>query len=136
MGVCATAFENEIGGRVVVMGYYPWTQVHSLAKTSQMKAIVEWVSGGRMPAMVESYSKITLWCRTTASGKRAVVLLNTSLDPAESVDLRVQARGTAFTLHSMSGPARALQAVAARTGFVRVRLPKLDPWHICFLVEA
>lgn len=131
LGISTTAFENELGGRVVVMGYYPWSQIHSLAKASQMKAVVEWASRGRMPAMVESYSKISLWCRSTPAGKRAVVLLNTSLDPDEALKLRVKTRGAAFTLHSMSGPARSLKAV---NGLVSV--PKLDPWHMNLLVEA
>ncbi len=131
LGTCATAFENELGGRVVVMGYYPWSQIHSLAKVSQMKSITDWASRGRMPALIDSYSKISLWCRTTPSGKRAVVLLNTSLDPAESVALRVRTRGTAFTLHSMNGPAQSLKAANTI-----VTVPRLEPWHIYLLVEA
>ncbi|MCE5309200.1 MAG: hypothetical protein LLG20_16285 [Acidobacteriales bacterium] len=131
LGTGMTAFENELGGRVVVMGYYPWTQVHSLAKSSQMKAIVEWASNGRVPAMVESYSRISMWCRSTPNGKRAIVLLNTSLDPAEPVELRVKAPGTAYMLHPMSGPARPVKALAGR-----IRLPRLEPWNIYLLVEA
>jgi len=131
LGTGMTAFENELGGRVVVMGYYPWTQVHSLAKSSQMKAIVEWASNGRVPAMVESYSRISMWCRSTTSGKRAIVLLNTSLDPAEPVELRVKAPGKAYVLHSMSGPSSPIKAQAGR-----VRLPRLESWNIYLLVEA
>jgi hypothetical protein len=112
LGTGMTAFENELGGRVVVMGLHPWTQVHSLAKSSQMKAIVEWASNGRVPAMVESYSRISMWCRSTTSGKRAIVLLNTSLDPAEPVELRVKAPGKAYVLHSMSGPSSPIKAQA------------------------
>jgi len=131
LGVGMTAFENELGGRVVVMGYYPWSQVHSLAKSSQLKAVVEWVSRGRMPAVVESYSKISLWCRTAPGGRRAIVLLNTSLDPGEGVELRVRTRGDLFTLHPMNQPPVKLRAQAGR-----LRLPRLEPWHIYLLVET
>ncbi|MCX6621892.1 MAG: hypothetical protein NTY38_12635, partial [Acidobacteria bacterium] len=125
-GTAMTAFENELGGRVVIMGYYPWSQVHSLAKSSQIKAVVDWVSAGRLPALVESYSKINLWCRN-----RAAVLLNTSLDPAEGVVLRWQGSATAFRLHSMNGATRGLTAVNAR-----LSLPALEPWSMHLVTEA
>ena len=127
LGTSMTAFENDLGGRVVVMGYYPWSQIHSLAKSSQMKAVAEWVSAGRLPALVESYSKIVLWCRGGA-----VVLLNASLDPAEEAVLRWKPGGTGLRLHAMSGAARNLAA----DGEGRIRLPTLDPWGIYLLVGA
>jgi hypothetical protein len=127
LGTSMTAFENELGGRVVVMGYYPWSQIHSLAKSSQMKAVVDWVSAGRLPALVESYSKIVLWCR-----HRAVVLLNASLDPAEDVVIRWKTSATRFRLHAMSGPSRSLTA----DGDARIDLPTLNPWSIYLLLGA
>jgi hypothetical protein len=123
-GTSMTAFENELGGRVVVLGYYPWSQVHSLAKSSQMKAVVSWVSGGKLPALVESYSKVVVWCR----GK-AMVLLNASLDPAEEVVVRWKAEGTGLRLHGMDGAARAVTA----DGAGRIRLPRLEAWSIYLL---
>jgi hypothetical protein len=125
-GPATTAFENELGGRVVVLGYYPWSQIHSLAKSSQIKAVVDWVSGGRLPVLVESYSKIVVWYRN-----RAAALLNASLDPADDVVLRMRTTATAYRLHSMNGAARALNASNAR-----VRLPRLEPWSIHLLTEA
>jgi hypothetical protein len=124
LGVSMTAFENELGGRVVVMGYYPWSQVHSLAKATQMKAVTDWASGGRLPALVESYSKIVLWCR----GK-SVVVLNPCLDAAEDVVIRVRVKGKAFRLHGLDGSTREARA----DGEGRVRLPRLEQWSIALL---
>lgn len=126
-GVAMTAFENELGGRVVVMGYFPWSQIHSLAKSSQMKAIVDWVSNGRLPILVESYSKINVWSRNGA-----VVLLNASLDPAVDVIIRWKSNATVFWLHAVNGPARKI-ALASHS---KVRLPELAPWSMYLLVEA
>ena len=37
-GPTSGVFENRLGGRVAVFGYYPWRFLQSLAKTSQLKA--------------------------------------------------------------------------------------------------
>ena len=125
-GPCMTAFENELGGRVVVLGYYPWSQVHSTAKASQMKSVVDWLSRGTLPVYVESYHKILLWFRN-----RSIVLLNASFDAAEEAVIRVRSNATAWRLRSLDGPEFMLEAGAGR-----VRLPKLDPWTIALLTEA
>ena len=125
MGTAMTAHENELGGRVVVMGYYPWSQVHSLAKSSQMKAVVDWVSRGKMPAMVESYSKIVVWSRG-----RGLVLLNASLDGAEKVTVRWKGAGGRVLLREMGGKEWSLEAKEQR-----VRLPRLGAWSVYLLTE-
>lgn len=58
------------------------------------------------------------------------MLLNTSLDRAEAVELRVKTPGAAYTLHQMSGPAQPLKALGTR-----VSLPRLDPSNIYLLVQ-
>ena len=46
-------FENASGGRVVVCGYYPWSFLHNLSKSSQMKSVMRWLSRDQLPAYVE-----------------------------------------------------------------------------------
>lgn len=124
MGTAMTAYENELGGRVVVMGYYPWSQVHSLAKSTQVKAVVDWVSRGKMPAMVESYAKVVAWRRGNG-----LVLLNASLDAAKEVTVRwAGARGRVRMLE-MGGSWQEL----AVSGDGRVKVPGLGPWSIGLL---
>ena len=81
LGPCMTSYRNELGGRVVLMGYYPWAQIHSLPKSSQMKAVCGWLSDSRLPVVAESFAKTVIWSREGTAGRQAAVVLNASLDP-------------------------------------------------------
>ncbi|HUZ46509.1 MAG TPA: hypothetical protein VMW54_07705 [Terriglobia bacterium] len=136
LGPCMTAYRNELGGRVVIMGYFPWSQIHSLEKSSQMKAVCAWTSQGRLPVVAESFKKVVLWCREGAGGKKAIVVLNASLDPVERLSLRVLTRETAFT---QIGPTQKPKEISAERlpsshGYVRVILSDLAPWSAHLLV--
>ncbi len=128
LGPAMTAFTNELGGRVVVAGYYPWSQLHSLAKSTQMKAVCDWLSGGAMPVVSESYAKVVLWSRG-----QAVVVLNASLDPLPELRLRLAGGRSGFTHTGMDGGSRAVAGETAGRGFVRVRLLNLAPWSVHLL---
>jgi hypothetical protein len=89
-GPTSGVFENSLGGRVAVVGYYPWRSLQSLAKTHQMKAICRWLSNGTLPAYVSSYTKAALWCRRDARGRLSLLLLNASSDPLARATLQVR----------------------------------------------
>lgn len=125
-GPTMTAYENELGGRVVVQGYYPWSQVHSLAKSSQLKSVVGWLSRGTLPAVVDSYSRLTLWYRN-----QALAVLNTSLDPAEDVRIRLNSTTTRWRLRDLDGADHALELQNGT-----LHLPKLAPWSISLITKA
>ncbi|MFN0170874.1 MAG: hypothetical protein ACKV22_31025 [Bryobacteraceae bacterium] len=129
LGPTMTAFRNSLGGRVVVMGYFPWSQIHSLPKTSQLKNIADWLSGDALPLRVETFAKVAVWCR-----ERAVVVVNTSLDPVESLALRWKHPGSRFRWLERAGPRR--EVSGDRQGeMVRVTLNNLAPWSLHLLVS-
>jgi len=70
------------GEGVAVLGYFAWSMIQSLAKSYQIKALFRWLSRDRFPAYIASYSSAALWLRPDAQGQLAIMLLNTSLDPA------------------------------------------------------
>ena len=90
-------FENRLGGRVCVAGYFPWTFLHSLSKSAQMKSVMRWLSRDRLPAYVASFHKINLWVRDPGGPGIALALTNSCLDPARDVALliRTDASGSA-----------------------------------------
>lgn len=138
LGPCMTAFTNELGGRVVVMGYYPWTQVHSLEKSSQMKSVCAWLSRNRLPAVVESFEKIVVWCHEGDAGRKTLVVLNASLDPVERLSLRVLTGAASFTQISPDRQPREFsgERLASHPGCVRVHLSGLAPWTASLLIAS
>lgn len=137
LGPCMTACPNELGGRVVVMGYYPWSQIHSLAKSAQMKAVCDWLSRGRLPVVAESFAKVVIWSREGTCGRSAMVILNASLDPVDKLSLRVLTDRTVFTQVEADGRSRRISGETTQTpGHVRVEISGLAPWSMHLLVNG
>ena len=136
-GPCMTAFTNELGGRVVVLGYFPWTQVHSLAKSSQLKAVCTWLSSGRLPVVAESFSKTVIWCRRAEDGRNNFVLLNASLDRLDSLALRIRTERGEFTHFQPDRKPQSLtsEPVPSLAGYVRVVMHDLEPWSVHLLTN-
>lgn len=87
-----TAFENELGGRVVVMGYAQWIFLHSVGKRLQLQNVADWISRDTMPVRVDETVSLVSVARVAADRQRgAVMLLNTGYDliPEATVHLRL-----------------------------------------------
>jgi len=138
---CAGVFENALGGRVYVAGYYPWTQIQSLPKSSQIKSICRWLSADQLGAWVSSFHRVALWDRLLPDGRHAAALVNMYLDPAEGVELTLRTEGTALEVTDMECATTTVytatggDAVAA-DGTRRFALPTIAPWHMVLAVEA
>ena len=127
LGACMSAFENELGGRVVVSGYSPWFMVHNLSKTEQIKRVFWWLSRESLPAVVESYAKIVVWAR--GFDNPSLVLLNASLDSVERPRIRIVAQSTDFEVVGLKGQTREVKAEPVDGSKVkRLVLEHLDPW--------
>jgi hypothetical protein len=132
-GACAGVFENALGGRVAVLGYYPWRMLHTLAKTRQMKALVRWLTRDRLPALVESYAKVALWCRNDAQGRPALLALNASLDAQRDLALLVGGLGPEARLIGNDGAERRILSQGRDGAYERFVVPQLAPWDAVVL---
>lgn len=128
-------FENRLGGRAAVLGYYPWTSLQNLAKSTQMKRLCQWLSRDRLPAYVSSFHKVALWCRRAASGQLAMPLLNASCDTGCNVRLHVRADGPFQMVRADAGD-EAIQASGRDGAYQVLELPALRPWEMVLVVSA
>ena len=128
-GACAGVYENQLGGRVAVFGYFPWRMIQNLAKTVQLKAVSCWLSRARLPAYVASCHKMALWCRRDSAGHQALLVLNLSIDPAVEVDLHIQGDSQPLVAIDMNGRATALVPGNTTNGYTTYRLPEIGPWQ-------
>jgi hypothetical protein len=132
-GPCAGVFENRLGGRVAVLGYYPWILLQSLAKSTQVKRLFRWLSHDRLPAYVSSYTKAGLWCRTDDEGKLVMLLVNASIDPTPAIKLNALTGSRKLTLMRMDGEESALAVSMQDGAYSQYILPKLHPWEAVLL---
>jgi len=127
-------FENRLGGRVCVAGYFPWAFLHSLSKSAQMKAVLRWLSKDRLPAYVASFHKINLWVREPEGGHVALALTNSCLDPAREVSLLIRTARDRVRVFDMAGSETQVRASGADGPYRQFVLPMIEPWHMRLVV--
>jgi hypothetical protein len=129
--VCEGVYENALGGRVAVLGYYPWDMIAGLPKVTQLQNLADWVTGHRLPVQITSFHRVAVWTRRDAQGRPAAVLLNLSNDAAEGVRLRVR-HDAAHPLGMLSDNATweiLCPAKDWKQGEIVVTLPPIPAWH-------
>ncbi len=127
-------FENRLGGRVCVAGYFPWTFLHSLSKSTQMKAVMRWLSKDRLPAYVESFHKVNLWVREPQDGAVAMALTNSCLDTARDVSLRIRTDREQARVFDMTGGESRVRCSGSDGPYRRFVIPAIEPWHMRLVV--
>jgi hypothetical protein len=127
-------FENRLGGRVCVAGYFPWTFVHNLSKSAQMKSVMRWLSKDRLPAYVSSFHKINLWVREPEQGRIAIALTNSSHDPAADLSVMVLTDKKQIRVYDMSCRRKTIRSSGSDGPYARFILPAVDPWQMRLVV--
>jgi len=128
-GPCLTAFENEHGGRVAVLGYAPWMFVHSAAKRTQLQNIADWVTRGACPVRIEETVPLVPFVRMSEDRARwLVVLLNAGFD--EVPDATVRVRAPAGPVRALSEGGEVPACVAEGPGEQTIQLAPIAPWHV------
>lgn len=84
-------YENSLGGRVSVGGYYPFSWVSDYNKTTQLKNLMVWLSKEELPSYVDTYCRIRNHTFKTENGF-IVALLNHSNQPYKNVEVAVKTK--------------------------------------------
>jgi hypothetical protein len=132
---CVGVFENHLGGRVCVVGYYPWSQLQNLSKSSQLKSVMRWLSKDTLPGIVASFHRVNLWIREPGKGRLAVALLNAYLDPAENLTLLLATERDEARVIDMTCGEMTVRTSGQDGLYKRFVIPKVGPWDMrCVLV--
>jgi hypothetical protein len=127
-------FENELGGRVCVQGYYPWTYLQNLSRSAQLKSVMRWLSKDSLPGYVASYHKMNLWIRQMAEGKLAAAVTNASFDEATGVELLLRTKAETIQVWDMDNRNRIVECTGADGPYKKFVLPTIPPWEIRLIV--
>jgi hypothetical protein len=135
VGPCLTAHENELGGRVVVMGYAPWMFLQFPHKRHQLQNVVDWLTHGLAPVRIDEAVTLTPIVRLAPDRRRgAVILLNTGLDTLEQATLHLRVDARTVTLLTADGETPL--ASTLEPGGRRLALRQLPPWSTTILLLA
>jgi hypothetical protein len=133
-GTCMTAFENELGGRVVVMGYAPWIFLHSVGKRLQLQNAADWLSRGSMPVRVDETVPLLSVVRLSADRQRgAVLLLNAGMDEIREATVHLRVAARRGRLLSIGQPEREVELQPEESGGC-LTLRDLPPWGFRMLL--
>ncbi len=132
-GICLSACENELGGRVAVGTYVPWNQLGRAGKQHQLIALCDWLCRGRLPVVIEGTVRVAPFVRMAPDGKGvAVVLFNMSLDATGPLTLRLRACRDQVALVTPDGAQTLNVRVGERETFLEV--PSIPAWQTAVLL--
>jgi hypothetical protein len=129
-------FENELGGRVCVQGYYPWTYLQNLSRSWQLKSVLRWLSRDTLPGYVGSYHKMNLWMRAAPGGQFALALTNASFDEAVGVELLLRTPSRRIRVWNMDSDSTVVASVEVDGPYRKFTLPTIPPWEIRLIVTG
>ncbi len=128
-------FENKLGGRICVAGYYPWTFMENLSKSSQMKSVFRWLSKDSLPGYIASFQKINLWIREPQNGKIVLAFTNSSFDPAKNIVLLLRTEKKTIKIYDMNCKENIIEASGQDGPYLKFILPEVDPWQMRLVVN-
>lgn len=132
---CSGVFENALGGRICVAGYYPWTYLQNLSKSTQIKSIFRWLSGNTLDAEVESFHRVNLWARRPHKGPLAVALLNASLDQASALKVSLRTDQREVKVYDMRcRESRVRTEPAESAAHRRMEMDPIPPWEMRLVI--
>ena len=126
----AGIFENKLGGRICVAGYYPWTFMENLSKSSQMKSVFRWLSKDKLQGYIASFHKVNLWIRAPDNGKTALAFTNSSFDPAKNLVLMLLTTKETIKVYDMQCKETIIRSSGTDGPYRKFVIPEVGPWEI------
>lgn len=105
-------FENKLGGRVAVSGYYPFDRISDYAKTTQFKRMMLKLSDEKLPSYVESYHKVHNHT-FIENGKCIVAICNPVNEPADGLRVAIRTKSDKATVYRYDASSCEITGAAA-----------------------
>ena len=128
VGVSAIAFENELGGRCVVMGYDPWRYPNMWHRELQLKNVFSWLWNGREPYTgIEAPGVFQLYRESVDKKKFILMLTNGWEDETGEINISFanEFEGD-FRIYNGNGKFEDLKDVKTENGRTFVKIPSID----------
>ena len=130
-------FENELGGRICVAGYYPWELQQSATKARQIRNIFRYLSKDHLSAYIISHHRLHNWTRMLDGGRIATALINASLDELTDAVIAIRTEKENCSLFDMSCKrykCPSVSDIVIPAGYKAFALPLIKPWQMVLVV--
>ncbi|MBQ9875053.1 MAG: hypothetical protein IJM30_11385 [Thermoguttaceae bacterium] len=129
-------YENPLGGRVCVNGYFPWSNILNYPKQSQIRAIMRWLSKDRLLGYVDSFAKVHLWLRQpNEKGQFAGIAINSTYDPATNLAIMLKTEKNSISVYGYSCERQVVEASETDgSGYKRFVIPEIKAWEPALIV--
>ena len=131
---CMGVYENHLGGRICVAGYYPWKNLQNLSKSCQIKALMRWLSRDSLPAYIDSFHRVNLWVREPENGKLTIALTNSYLDPAMELKLNLLTNGEEISVFDMDCLETKVRTDGTDGIYKQFTLSEVGPWQMAMII--
>ena len=127
-------FTNPDGGRFCADGYLMPGRTKTTAKKAQITAVFEWLSGGKLPVLIDTERKIMPLVKETENGEMTAMIVNAHFDPSGKFEAIFRTDKTVRRI-AQDGT---LQPIAQRKvdGGVAVTIDSLGTWDYVLLTTA
>ncbi|MCL2517184.1 MAG: hypothetical protein FWF15_01350 [Oscillospiraceae bacterium] len=128
-------FENSIGGRICIAGYYPWGFVQSRTKFRQLNNIFGYLSRNTLPSMSGSYARLYNWTRILDNGDLATAVINGSLETLKDTVILLKTNSVRCVAYDMNCEKMECKLVLdkCRDGYNAFSIPVIQPWQMVFI---
>lgn len=130
---CTGLFENALGGRICIGGYYPFSWVSDYRKTVQLKRIFSWLSKDALPSRVENYLRIR---NITLKGDTGccVTLFNPTNDIQRDVKVWVHTDKKKAGMTAVFEDTKEIISSGSADGYELFEIPEIIPYGGVILV--
>ena len=130
MGCCAAVYENELGGRVCVMGYCFPEFFKTREKQKQLQNVFDYL-GKTLPAVCYGNQRFAVTCRD--AGHRLISVTNVSIDEADNFTLEVRGSYKNFFAIDEKGLLQKMEIIRAEN-CVKLKPKTLKAWDYCIIL--
>lgn len=131
-GASLTTYTNQLGGKIAVCGYHPWDHLGSTAKRRQLTALLDWLSGERLPVLIAETVRVVPFVRQGEDGTGILVAFwNSSFDPSGPLTIRL--RGEFRRMVLLSPTDNNNLPMTAAHGETIIELPSIPAWRTTFI---
>lgn len=127
LGIACSAYENELGGRVCVLGYGAFERVDSVSRQLELRRIAEYLSGGTLAVTRREPGRLAHFVRSDGA-RTSAAFVNLYLD--DQPPTKVALRGMKRAWQLMPDGAR--RALELRGG--EVELPAIRPFETIVVI--